>query len=292
MKDYSLGCYEKAMPNALPLAQKLARAKLAGFDYLEMSVDETDEKLMRLKWSGEERKALVGQMHDQGFFVRSMCLSGHRKFPIGSETHETRSRGMEIMRDAIVLADALGIRIIQIAGYDEYYLPSTPKTRTLFLENLEKSVELAARYGVMLAFETMETEFMNTVEKAMNYVRKIASPYLQVYPDSGNITNAALTHKKDVLADLRTGRGHIAAVHLKETRPECFREIPFGEGHVNFEALIAQALQLGVKRFLGEFWHSGEDWQNDMRQANRFLRKKIEQAEPIIARSGKQESEH
>ncbi len=30
----------------------------------------------------------------------------------------------------------------------------------------------------------METAFMNTVGKAMAYVDRIQSPYLQVYPDS------------------------------------------------------------------------------------------------------------
>jgi hypothetical protein len=38
--------------------------------------------------------------------------------------------------------------------------------------------------GCHLAFETMETAFMNTVGKAMAYVDRIQSPYLQVYPDS------------------------------------------------------------------------------------------------------------
>ncbi len=32
---------------------------------------------------------------------------------------------------------------------------------------------MVARSGIILAFETMETEFMNTVEKAMNYVKRL-----------------------------------------------------------------------------------------------------------------------
>ena len=46
---------------------------------------------------------------------------------------------------------------------------------------------MAAGSGIVMGFETMETEFMNTVEKAMHYVRRMNSPYLGVYPDSGNI---------------------------------------------------------------------------------------------------------
>ena len=89
---------------------------------------------------------------------------------------------------------------------------------------------MAAKAGVMMGFETMETEFMNTVEKAMVYVNRVNSPYLNVYPDLGNVTNAAVTYGTDVEEDLETGRGHLAAMHLKETLPGKFREIPFGTG--------------------------------------------------------------
>lgn len=79
--------------------------------------------------------------------------------------------------------------------------------RTRFEENLKKATLMAARDGILLGFETMETEFMNTVGKAMKYVNLVNSPYLNVYPDVGNITNAAVTYGTDVLEDLRSGPG-------------------------------------------------------------------------------------
>ena len=45
MGKYTLGLYEKSMPNTLSFAEKLLCAKECGFDYLEISIDETDEKL-------------------------------------------------------------------------------------------------------------------------------------------------------------------------------------------------------------------------------------------------------
>ena len=100
---------------------------------------------------------------------------------------------------------------------------------------------MAASCGVILAFETMETEFLNTVGKAMYYVEQIASPYLQVYPDLGNITNAACLYGHAVLDDIQSGRGHLAAMHLKETVPGKYRDIPFGTGHVDFTSAIKTA---------------------------------------------------
>ena len=273
MRAYTLGLYEKAMPSDLTWKEKLETAKGAGYDFVEISIDETDAKLARLEWTKEERLDLVKTMYEVGIPIRTMCLSGHRKYPIGSSSPEICARGMEIMEKAIQLADDLGIRIIQLAGYDVYYEESTPETVERFGKNLEKCERMAAKKGIVLGFETMETEFMNTVEKAMKYVNRINSPYLGVYPDMGNITNAAKTHGTDVLEDIRTGIGHLDAVHLKETVPGVFREVPFGTGHVDFPAVIAETWKAGVRRYVTEFWYTGSpEWKKDLDLAVGMMR--------------------
>lgn len=273
MEKYTLGLYEKAMPGELTWQQKLTEAKEAGFDYVEISIDETEEKLARLDMSDAEKMKLINTCLVMGMPIRSMCLSGHRKYPLGSSNPEICARGMEIMEKAIDLADDLGIRIIQLAGYDVYYEEANEKTKRRFAENLAKAVNMASAKAIMLGFETMETEFMNTVSKAMNYVEKNESPYLCVYPDIGNITNAAYLYHTDVFEDLASGRGHIAAVHLKETVPGKFREIPFGTGHVDFENAIKTAWNLGIRKYVTEFWYTGSDaWKEDMKAANAMMR--------------------
>ena len=283
MKEYRLGLYEKRMPSSLTLEQKLTEAKAAGFDYLELSIDETDAKLARLDWSQEEIAGLVQAQLEQGLPIRSICLSGHRKYPLGHPDPAVQKQSLAIMEKAVCLAAQLGVRTIQLAGYDVYYEPSTPQTRRDFAKNLQLCVEMAAREGIILGFETMETSFLNTVAKAMYWVERIHSPYLQVYPDIGNLTNAALTYESDVCQDLRMGAGHLAAVHLKETTPGVFREVPFGAGHVDFTTLAPLARQLGVSRFVGEFWYTGgEDWQNTLRDNCAFLRRALDTPAPAL----------
>lgn len=271
-RAYTLGLYEKSMPADLSWAEKLAAAGDAGFDFVEISIDETEAKLSRLDMSAQERLELVRTMYETGVPIRTMCLSGHRKYPLGSSDPAIRARSLEIMEKAIGLAEDLGIRIIQLAGYDVYYEESTEETRAFFLENLKKATAMAARAGVLLGFETMETEFMNTVEKSMRYVDLVSSVYLNVYPDIGNTTNAAKTYGTDVLADLRTGKGHLVAMHLKETKPGLFREIPFGQGHVDFEGAVRAAWELGIRKYVTEFWYTGNpEWRADLADANRRM---------------------
>ncbi len=275
MKKYLLGLYEKAMPGNLTWAEKLQAAKNAGFDYVEMSIDETDDKLARLDYTDGQIDEIKAAMRAVNLPFRSICLSGHRKYPFGSHDKATQVRSMEIMQKAVTLAARLGIRTIQLAGYDVYYEQGDDQTRADFLTNLKLATEMAAKEGVQLGFETMETPFMDTVGKAMKYVNLVDSPYLGVYPDVGNITNASLLYGNDVADDLKSGKGHIVAVHLKETVPGKYREIPYGTGHVDFEKVIKTSWELGVRRYVTEFWFVKgvtQDWKAELESANKFIR--------------------
>lgn len=274
--SYRLGMYEKSMPNSLTLKEKLNYCKEFGFDYLEISIDETDEKLARLDYGLDKLNEILHDIEETGVSIDSMCLSGHRKYPLGSSVHEVKS--LEIMRKAILFAKKLGIRIIQLAGYDVYYEESGVDTRLRFLNNLKLCALMAAEEGILLGFETMETPFMDTVSKAMKYVNLIDSPYLNVYPDIGNLTNAAKIYGGDVNEDIVSGKGRIIAAHLKETIPDHYREITFGTGHVEFVRNITILKELGVRMFVGEFWYTGQDnWKEVCLETNSFLRDKLEQ---------------
>lgn len=251
LKNVYLGLYEKSMPNELDIAQKLKIAKENNYDFLELSIDESDEKLKRLDMTKDERLEIIKNMYKYDIRIESICLSAHRKYPLGGENPE---KSLEIMEKAIILAKDLGIRLIQIAGYDVYYTKSTKETEKKFIQNLEKSVDIASKNGVILGFETMETPFLNTVEKAMKYVNIVNSPYLGVYADSGNITNANNTYKTSVIDDIKLAKGHMFAVHLKEAKEGIFREVPFGKGIVDFDKIIEVCYEIGIRRFVTEFW--------------------------------------
>lgn len=280
MSKYVLGVYEKAMPNTLSFEEKLRYAKEIGYDYLEISIDETSEKLSRLDWDKKTRDELVSTMKKVGLPIRSLCLSGQRKYPMGSENEEIRKQSMEIIEKAIILADDLGVRIIQLAGYDVYYEKGNDTTRELFMKNLRKAVEIASKHGVILAFETMETSFMDTVKKAHEVVEKISSPFLQIYPDLGNIKNSSLIYNHDVIDDIKDGKNHIVAAHIKESIVGHYREIPFLTGHVNFKECLTQLWKQGVRRYVTELWYVGaEDFTLDLKFAVKTFRTMLDEIE-------------
>ena len=205
----------------------------------------------RLDWSPEQRLALVKAVAETGVRVPSMCLSAHRRFPLGSEDDAVRLQGLEIMRKAIQLAQDVGIRVIQLAGYDVYYQQANDETRRRFRDGLKESVEMASRAQVTLAMEIMDYPLMNSISKALGYAHYLNNPWFQLYPDIGNLS----AWDNDVQMELQAGMGHIVAVHVKDTRPGVFKHVPFGEGVVDFERCFATLKQTGYcGPYLIEMW--------------------------------------
>ncbi|OAT15007.1 L-ribulose-5-phosphate 3-epimerase [Buttiauxella noackiae ATCC 51607] len=250
-KQVPLGIYEKALPTGECWLERLLLAGGLGFDFVEMSIDETDERLARLDWSREQRMALVQAVADSGVRVPSICLSAHRRFPLGSEDDDVRNQGLEIMRKAIEFAQDVGVRVIQLAGYDVYYQQANDATRCRFREGLTAAVEMASRAQVTLAMEIMDYPLMNSISKAMGYATYLNNPWFQLYPDIGNLS----AWDNDVQMELEAGRGHIVAVHVKDTLPGVFKNVPFGKGVVEFERCFEALKRSGYRGpYLIEMW--------------------------------------
>ncbi len=183
-----LGLYEKALPPEMDWMQRLSTVKELGYDYMEISIDEKDERIERLYWSDKEKEELHRAISETGVQIPSMCLSCHRRFPYGSADPSIREKAHEIMEKAIIFSRKFGIRVIQLAGYDVYYEESTDESLKYFLEGLRSAAKLAEQYQVMLAMEIMDTELMSSITRYKYYKDNIPSSWFTVYPDLGNLT--------------------------------------------------------------------------------------------------------
>jgi L-ribulose-5-phosphate 3-epimerase/hexulose-6-phosphate isomerase len=254
MKNFNkrpIGIYEKALPDKMSWDTKLEAVKNAGFDFLEISIDESDEKIKRLDWSKEKLDEIREISKKKNVRISSMCLSAHRKFPFGSKNKNKREKAKQIMNKAITFADYLGIRIIQLVGYDVYYEESDEQTKKLFLEGLKEAVKLASRAQIILAIEIMDTELIGTIKRALKYIEHFKSPWLKIYPDLGNLTQWS----KDPAQELEKGIEHIVEIHVKDSKPGVFRDVSLGEGTVNFEKLFTKLNDLNYNGpFLIEMW--------------------------------------
>ncbi len=282
MRKHPLGIYEKAMPADFTWEQRFKTAKDAGYDFVEISVDESDVRLARLEWSTGERLDFVKLKKDFDIAVPSMCLSGHRKYPFGSHDPKIRERAHEIMKKGIELAVDIGVRTIQLAGYDVYYEKQDQGTFDRYTESMQWAVEQAAAAQVMLATEIMDTPFMSSITKWKYWDDLLKSPWFSVYPDVGNLT----AWGNDVLRELEIGIDKIAAIHLKETKPVTadfegqFRDLQFGEGTVDFISIFKKLKELNYRgTFLLEMWaDSTADPIASIVKAREFIESRMDEA--------------
>jgi L-ribulose-5-phosphate 3-epimerase len=254
-----VGLYEKALPAALSWEERLAAAGQAGYDFVEISIDESDERLARLDWPASERAALRQAIANTGVQIKTMCLSGHRKYPLGSHSPQLRQQGQEILRKAIEFAWDIGLSVVQVMAYDVFYETSDEETRANFMIGLDMGARWAAQTGIMLGLENLDTPFVDSLSKALPIIREINSPWLRLYPDMGNLT-AAGYHPPDELA---LAKGQVLGIHVKDALPQVIRGVPFGKGIVRFEEVFQALAQIGFWGLLGvEMWgdmHTDQD---------------------------------
>lgn len=240
LSHVSLGIYEKALPAAMTWPDRLAAACAAGFDFMELSIDESDQRLERLDWSCSQRAELRQTVSAIGLPITSMCLSAQRRFPMGSAWPHIREESLEMVKKAIGLACDLGVRIVLVPGYDVFYEPSTASTQAYFLEGLRQVVTWASRAGVMLVLENTERS-ITSITQTLGYVNQLKSPWLQLCGDIGNLNALGL----DVIAELEAGAGHLAGIHVKDTLAGHFRHIPIGRGTVPFVEAFRALWKIG-----------------------------------------------
>ena len=252
MDKVSIGIYEKALPASESWDYKFETAKQAGYDFIEIAIDETDVRLARLTWTQEQLLAFHKSALSAGVQLNSIVLSAHRRFPMGSANLETRQRSVEILRQAVDFAVATGFRMIQLAGYYVFYEEHSPDNYKYFCEGLSQAVEYASHFGVILALENVDGEDILSIEKIMHFVEIFNNPFLQVYPDVGNLAGNGF----DIATELRKAEGHLVGIHLKDAKVNVFRRIAFGEGLVNFSHVFQTLAQMNYSgNFLIEMWN-------------------------------------
>jgi L-ribulose-5-phosphate 3-epimerase len=225
-----VGIYEKALPVQLSWEERLSYAAKAGYDFVEMSIDDSEERQSRLEWTSSTRLALRRSIENTGVPILTMGVSGHRKYPLGSASAQVRTRGLKILYQAIGLASDLGVRIIQLMGYDVFSETSNAESKAFFLEGLSQGASWASSAGVMLGLENVDVETVDSAEKALHFVREVNSPWFNLFPDIGNMAAAGY----DPVEQLRLTKNYLVGIHVKDALPGKVRGVPFGHGIVPF----------------------------------------------------------
>lgn len=246
-----IGLYEKALPESLSWEERLTVAGYAGYDFVEISIDEGQKRLSRLDWNASKKAELRRAIDNSGIPIMTMCLSANRKYPLGSHDPLIRQEGQEILRKAIDFAGDIGLRIVQVMAYDVFYEDSDEETHHNFINGLQLGVRWASQAGVMLGIENLDTAYADSLQKTLKIMQMIDSPWLKLYPDIGNLAAAGYSPPDE----LRLAEKHVLGIHVKDSMPKIIRGIPYGSGIVPFKETFKALADIGFWGLLSvEMW--------------------------------------
>ena len=89
-----LGIYEKAFPTSFGWEERCRIASRIGYDFIELSVDESDERLERLDWNDFDCENLRRMQNTYNIKISTMCLSALRRYPMGSSDPAISNQGL------------------------------------------------------------------------------------------------------------------------------------------------------------------------------------------------------
>jgi len=159
---------------------------------------------------------------------------------------DVRRRAVERMLQQIDLAGYLGAAVA--VGLIRGSLGKDPVQRSIrlewFLACTDACCRAALKAGVELVIEPInryETDFLNTVDEALEAVLQVGSPALKLLVDTFHMN----IEEADILASLRRAAPHLGHVHLVDSN----RQVP-GYGHVDTRGVLRVLHEVGYQGYL------------------------------------------
>ena len=231
---------QEQLPPGETLAERLAAARAAGFDGLELLDADRSRapELEPLQRDGARFPtacpALGGWLGDFDGARRRRALDGLRR----------QLEGVAALGGhGVVTPAAWGMFTRRLPPFDEP--PRTPaEDRELLLEGLAEVGEHAAAVGVVLLFEPLnryEDHMVNTLAQGAELIAAAGSRGVRLLADTYHMN----IEEDDLCEALRASAGALGAVHLSDSN----RHQP-GTGHVSFEAVVATLAAIGFNGVL------------------------------------------
>lgn len=207
-----------SFPEGSPLQDCLAIAKDAGFDGIELSLNETG--YLSLSTSEEDARKLREQVLDAGLEIAGLATGLYWSHSMTSESADERSKAVEICRKQLELAATLGTDTILVipgaVGVD--FIPGYPvvdydKAYDRALEAITSLAGEAQAAGVSIGIENVWNKFLLSPLELRAFIDTVGSPYVGAYLDIGNVVHAGYPEQWVKILGHRIKR-----VHLKDYR--------------------------------------------------------------------------
>lgn len=234
---------------AQPLADSFALAKKAGFEGVEVALDEGAGEIT-LTSAEKQLMEVKRQAEDAGIALYSVASGLYWSYWLSSPDASEREKAQDIVKCQLDTAAILGCRsILVIPGCvnAEFAVPGRIEdyedTYARSLESLEKVKGHAEGCGVEIALENVWNKFLLSPMEMRDFIDKLQSPWVGSYLDIGNTLANGYPEQW-----VKTLGSRIKKVHFKDYRVEAGGLHGFVDllaGDVNYPAVMEALKKVG-----------------------------------------------
>lgn len=229
-------------------AQKFALAKKAGFEGVEVALDEEGE--LALHSSDKQIAAIKRQADDAGIALYSLASGLHWKYNLAGDDADAREKAAQNMRRQLEVAKLLGCDTIltvpgsvSVSFAPELGVTNYEKVYDRALAAMRDMAPYAQSLGVKIGLENVWNDFLLSPIETRDFLDAVGSPYVGCYFDVANvIKNGYAEHWIKILGK------RIVKVHFKDYRRAVGSLDGFVDllaGDVNWQAVTAALKSVG-----------------------------------------------
>lgn len=224
-------------------------AKAAGFDGVEVALDETGE--ISLESTQEELAAILEVARQEGITLYSVASGLGWRYSLTDNDASVRAKAEQIIKKQIDTAAALYCdTILVVPGVVTDQVPyETAYERAA--DAIKRLAPYAEARGITIALENVWNKFLLSPMEMRDFIDSMNSPCVKAYFDVGNVILTGYPEQW-----IRILGNRIAKVHFKDYR---FSAGPMGgfvellSGDVNYPAVMAAFREIGY-----DGWVTGE----------------------------------
>lgn len=234
--------------------QECARiAKQAGFEGLELSLNETGE--LGLDATDKEVLGIKSMLEDEGLEIAGLATGLYWDYAMTSEDESKRQKAIDICKKQLELASAFGVDAILVipgaVGVD--FIPgseivSYDKAYDRASEAIAGLVPHAEAAGVSIAIENVWNKFLLSPLELRGFIDTHNTPYVGSYFDVGNVVHSGYPEQW-----IRILGHRIKKVHFKDYRRQAGGLHGFVDllaGDVDYPAVVEALSEIGYSGYV------------------------------------------
>ncbi|MDQ0897300.1 MULTISPECIES: sugar phosphate isomerase/epimerase [unclassified Paenibacillus] len=207
-----------SFPGSMKVEQCIAVAKKAGFDGIELALNETGQLSLESKESEIKEYRKIAE--DQGIALSSLASGLYWTYSLTSGHAQTRQKAKDIVKKQLENAAILGVDTILVVpgavGVD--FIPDSEvvpydQAYDYALEGISELSNVAQSLKVSIGIENVWNKFLLSPLEMRDFIDKINSPYVGAYFDVGNVLYAGYPEHWISILNKR-----IKKVHFKDYR--------------------------------------------------------------------------